>query len=66
MNLYQCRKRRLNKMEKIELTKEELHLLKIVIVNEINIRKHENIKHGTNCWDKEIEKLKEIKTKLDK
>ena len=23
-----------------------------------------NKKHGTNCWDKEIEKLKEIKTKL--
>ncbi len=51
-------------MAKIELTKEELHLLKIVIANEINIRKHENIKHGTNYWDKEIEKLKEIKTKL--
>ena len=52
-------------MEKIELTKEELYLLKTVIVNEINIRKHENIKHGTNCWTREIEKLKEIKTKLD-
>lgn len=51
-------------MAKIELTKEELHLLKIVIVNEINIRKHENIKHGTNYWTREIEKLKEIKTKL--
>ena len=51
-------------MAKIELTEEELHLLKIVIGNEINIRKHENIKHGTNYWDKEIEKLKEIKTKL--
>lgn len=51
-------------MAKIELTEEELYLLKTVIVNEINIRKHENIKHGTNCWDKEIEKLKEIKTKL--
>ena len=52
-------------MAEIQLTKEELYLLKIVIVNEINIRKHENIKHGTNCWTREIEKLKEIKTKLD-
>lgn len=51
-------------MAKIELTKEELYLLKTVIVNEINIRKHENIKHGTNCWTREIEKLNEIKTKL--
>lgn len=51
-------------MAKIELTKEELYLLKTVIVNGINVRKHEKIKHGTNCWDKEIEKLKEIKTKL--
>ena len=52
-------------MRTLELTEEELHLLKIVIVNEINRRKHENIKHGTNYWTREIEKLKEIKTKLD-
>lgn len=52
-------------MAKIELTEEELHLLKTVIINGINVRKHENIKHGTNYWAREIEKLKEIKTKLD-
>lgn len=49
----------------LELTTEEVLLLKIVVLDAVYERVLEDRKNGTKHWLKDIETLKGIKTKID-